>query len=154
MKKGSKLGRKREFHGHSHHGKFTPEYTTWVGMIERCSNPLHKSWRSYGGRGIKVCERWKIFIQFHEDMGNRPNGCTLDRIDVNGNYEKSNCRWSTHREQGGNRRHNRIISAFGKTMCLSAFAREVGLSRELVRSRILRDVWNPERALSTPPRKR
>ena len=74
-------------------------------MNARCHNPKHKSFKDYGGRGIKVCDRWKTFENFYEDMGERPIGMTLDRFpDQNGNYEKSNCRWATRRQQTHNRR--------------------------------------------------
>lgn len=87
-----------------------PSYTSWMNMIKRCSSPVHRSYPSYGGRGVKVCHRWvgaDGFSHFVEDMGVRPSGCSLDRIDVNGNYEPSNCRWATTLQQVLNRRMNR-----------------------------------------------
>ena len=79
-------------------------YSIWGSMIQRCTNPKRDSWHLYGGRGIKVCERWRTFSNFAEDMAPRPQGTTIDRIDPNGNYEKSNCRWATPKEQAFTKR--------------------------------------------------
>lgn len=77
-------------------------------MIQRCTNPKRDSWHLYGGRGIKVCERWRTFANFAEDMAPRPEGTSIDRIDPNGNYEKSNCRWATSSEQAFTKRKKLI----------------------------------------------
>jgi hypothetical protein len=81
----------------------TSTYVIWEGMKKRCSNPNTTHFEYYGGRGISVCDRWLKFENFLEDMGDRPQGMELDRIDNDGNYEKSNCRWITHKENLGNR---------------------------------------------------
>lgn len=82
----------------------SPTYTSWYAMWGRCNNPNDSRYEDYGGRGIQVCERWKRFQNFLEDMGFRPDGKTLDRKDVNGNYEPGNCRWSDSFEQAANKR--------------------------------------------------
>lgn len=82
----------------------SPIHSTWSGMIQRCTNPNATAYESYGGRGITVYEKWYNFENFLRDMGDRPEGTELDRIDNNGNYEPNNCRWITHKENCQNRR--------------------------------------------------
>jgi len=91
-------------HGHTV-GKFSPEYHSWASMIQRCTNENRVAWEYYGGRGIRVCDAWlRSFEVFFADMGPRPLGTSLDRINGDGNYEPNNCRWATKEEQSKNRR--------------------------------------------------
>ncbi len=94
-------------HGHTQFRSRTSTYGIWRGMKSRCQNPNTENYYLYGGRGIAVCARWQEFNNFLADMGARPNGLTLDRIDVNGNYEPGNCRWATVTDQNNNRRNSR-----------------------------------------------
>lgn len=95
-------------HGHSRKGAWSPTYYSWAAMVSRCTNPKRNNWHLYGGRGIAVCDRWREFAAFLADMGERPPGTSLDRIDPSKGYSKGNCRWATRTEQNRNRRNNRL----------------------------------------------
>lgn len=126
------------------HGKTgTPTYTVWVGMKQRCLNADDPKWGDYGGRGIKVCDRWRdSFTNFLADMGEKPSPQhSLDRWpDVNGDYEPSNCRWATQYQQQNNRRNNRMVMCDGALMTASEAARRHGLSPSLVHERMSRGI--------------
>lgn len=89
-------------HGHAKRTRFSPTYQSWATMKSRCTNPNTKRYKDYGGRGIKFCEEWSTFENFLSDMGERPKGTTLDRINVNGDYNPNNCRWANASEQSAN----------------------------------------------------
>jgi hypothetical protein len=120
-------------------------------MMTRCRNPNDAGYHNYGGRGITVCERWSKFENFLADMGERPEGQTLDRYpNNNGNYEPANCRWASHAEQQLNTRKVQVITFGGKTMSMRGWARNLGVSWGTLRHR-LDAGWSVERTLTTPP---
>lgn len=121
-------------------------YSIWRGMLARCLNENSTGYSDYGARGIKVCERWMEFDNFLADMGDRPKGMSIDRIDVNGNYEPSNCRWATLSAQANNTRRNVFYERDGERLTVSQWAYKVGLSPDLVHARLTRG-WSFEDAL-------
>jgi hypothetical protein len=110
---------------HGKHG--TPEYRIWKGMIQRCEHPAH--YKNYGSRGIRVCDRWRhSFASFLSDMGERPTPKhQIDRVDNDGMYEPTNCRWATPTENGRNTRHNHLITINGETKCVSEWSEFLGI---------------------------
>lgn len=125
----------------------TPTHISWVSMKQRCNNQNSPSFFRYGGRQIKVCKRWVSFKNFFEDMGKRPKGTSLDRIDNNGNYNKNNCRWTNRFVQTNNRRTNKLITFKNTTHTLAEWERLKGFRSGLIASRLLRG-WSEERSLS------
>ena len=126
----------------------TPTWNSWMGMITRCTNPRLERWKFYGGKGIKVCERWIRFENFMADMGERPNGASLDRIDRDGNYEPSNCKWSSAKEQAVNRSTTKTINFNGEVMCKADWAKRLGITPFALNERLRK--WPIERALTAP----
>ena len=143
-----KVGARNFKHGLTH----TREYIAWAGMLARCSNPKHVCYHNYGGRGITVCKRWReSFTTFITDMGMPPSPKhQVDRIDNNGNYEPGNCRWVTNAQNAQNTRKNVFIECNGERLCLSEWARRIGISIESLRGR-LSSGWSEQEAVTTPP---
>lgn len=147
----------RKTHGNSMIGsKNYREYTIWCAMKERCYNPKVDMYPSYGGRGISVYEEWRhSFESFLAHIGPRPSSnYSIDRIDVNGNYEPGNVRWATTIEQGANKRSNRMISYEGTTLTVTQWARKTGINVETLRRRLFNHGWTVGESLTTPTLRR
>jgi hypothetical protein len=123
-------------HGHFKGHIQSRTYRSWATMIQRCFNPKNPYYYLWGGRGIKVCDRWRKFQNFLADMGHRPVGKTLDRKDTNGNYEPTNCRWATPLEQARNSRWAKRLTIAGFTGCLSELAEHFGIQPSTMKGRI------------------
>jgi hypothetical protein len=118
-------------------------------MRNRCDDKDNKSYPDYGGRGIKVCDRWRKFDDFYADMGPRPTPQhTIERIDNDGDYCPENCKWATRLEQGRNKRNNIIVHYAGRDMCLKEATELIGLSYKLAWKRLKNKGWSIERVLS------
>lgn len=135
-------------HNRSHNLTKSPTYKSWSHMLYRCNNPSSQSYMDYGGRGISVCDRWHKFENFLEDMGLRPTGTTIDRIDNDGNYEKSNCQWSNKKRQANNRRSSKLIEYQGEMRTMSELADIAGISIRSFWYRI-NSGWDIGRIMST-----
>lgn len=123
-------------------------YWVWGDMIGRCTNPNHVAFKNYGGRGIQVCESWRSFNNFKADMGDRPEGGMLDRENNNGNYEPTNCRWSTRKEQNSNRRNCIYVDCEGERVTLREYCRRKSLPYRPIVKRIQDRNWPIELALT------
>ena len=136
--------------GQFKHGWYgTATYHAWNGMINRCTQPKMKHYKHYGGRGISVCPEWRDFRNFLRDMGPRPEGMSLDRINNDGNYEPGNCRWTTREEQRRNRRCTIFIEYQGERYALADFCKKMCLNRHKVYLRLKRG-WTLEEAMTIP----
>lgn len=125
-------------------------YCSWQHIKRRCNNRAAREYPHYGGRGIAVCSRWmNSFENFLEDMGEVPPDMSIDRINNDGNYEPSNCRWATPRQQALNKRSNCVLTFKGKTMTVTEWADKLGMIAHSLQNRIGRG-WSTERALTTP----
>jgi hypothetical protein len=129
----------------------SPEYRSWRAMLSRCNRPSCSKYKYYGGRGIKVCERWGSFSRFMEDMGPRPAGASIDRVDPNGDYTPVNCRWADHHQQQNNRRNNVLLEWRGSVKTLAEWERATGIKQNTIRARVING-WSVERALTEATR--
>ena len=139
----------RIYTGMSH----TPTYRSWKAMMARCYSPNVYGFANYGGRGIKVCRDWHGFLTFLADMGERPAGTSLDRIDNDGNYNPSNCRWATAKEQNNNKKSNVHLTLNGETLPALQWAAKLGMKYATLMKR-REDGWTDEEILSRPVRPR
>jgi hypothetical protein len=133
----------------THGGSRSPEYSSWQNMLSRCLYSCTPKYYLYGGRGIKVCERWSKFENFLEDMGKKPRGHTLDRIDSNKNYDPENCRWATPTTQARNTSRNHFITINGDSKCVHEWAEIYGIQAGMIFGRLKRG-WEPTRAVTEP----
>lgn len=136
------LGIARRTHGM----RKTPVWGVWWQMIQRCRNERHPAFKDYGARGIRVCERWQRFENFYADMGPRPDGLTLERVDNDGNYEPGNCKWASRVEQHRNRRSTHFIEWNGERLPISVWDERLGYSKGTLAKR-LRNGWTLEHAM-------
>lgn len=137
--------------GYKHGGALSPEWRVWSDMVRRCTDPRVAAFVNYGGRGISVCNRWLSFENFRDDMGERKPGMTLERKDVNGNYEPGNCEWIPAALQARNtRRTVRVSLDGGETVCLKVACERLGVSYSRTLDRINKLGWTFERAIREP----
>tara|TARA_R110000868_G_C10670154_1_gene746562 strand:- start:79 stop:660 length:582 start_codon:yes stop_codon:yes gene_type:complete len=130
------------------HGEsYTPVYRVWLQMRARCNNPGAEHYNRYGGRGIKVCTRWDDFMAFKEDMGKRPKGFTIERIDNSKGYGPDNCKWASRKEQSNNRDCNVRITYKGMTKTAMQWAEETGLHYNTINGRLALG-WKPRKIFS------
>lgn len=146
----------------THGGSYTKLYSVWGNMVQRCTNPKSTWFHQYGGRGIVVCQAWRTFVNFRADMGDPPEGLSLDRIDTNGNYScgkcedcltngwPANCRWATDLVQLTNKRNIRRVEYDGKQWTLNSLARHVGISSGCLWSRLVAQGWDVTKAVTEP----
>jgi hypothetical protein len=124
-------------------------HAVWRMMLDRCRNQNNPAYKSYGGRGIEVCERWYEFTNFAADVGDRPKGYQIDRIDNDGNYTPENCRWATPKQQINNRRNSVYLQHAGKNLTIEEWADATGIKQDTIRGRLRRG-WDASKALSEP----
>lgn len=129
-----------------HEMRWTPTYTSWVHMKGRCTSQASTNWKQYGSKGVTICAQWMDFRNFFADMGVRPEGTTIDRIDNSKGYEPSNCRWATIDVQSKNRKTTLWVEFNGETLCLTDWAKRLGIKITTLCYRLKH--WDKERALT------
>jgi len=149
--KHSRIGRNNPSfkHGHRSQKRFSKTYYIWAAMRQRCSNPRNKSFKNYGARGIRVCPRWDDYAAFLTDMGERPTGYTIERLDNNGDYSPANCKWGTRLEQNRNCRKNLVVTVRGITGVLRELCAHFGVCYSTVYYRLVQG-WSEEDAFFLP----
>lgn len=147
-RKAAVLGESTTRHG----GASTKTYRHWKSMVQRCTNENNRQFSDYGGRGIKVCVRWRDYAKFLKDMGPAPEGMTLDRRNNNKGYTPGNCRWATRMEQNQNARSNIRVVIAGESRVAADWGRVYGIRKATIYARIKRG-WDPQKACTTPPRR-
>lgn len=147
------LSKQEMRHGHSAGGSVSTEYASWKAARARCENPKNPKYSDYGGRGITFCERWKLFDNFIADMGLKPSpSYSIERKNVNGNYEPGNCIWATAKVQANNQRTNVMLTLNGKTQNMMQWSEETGIPYTSIIMRLRRG-WSHERTLTEPVKK-
>jgi hypothetical protein len=147
------LGHKNLKHGQARPESRGPTYRSWECMKSRCNNENDPSFKHYGARGIKVYPLWdKDFVAFLSYMGERPRGFSLDRIDVEKNYEPGNCRWADSKQQGRNKRNNRIVEWRGELFTIADLSERTGVPYQRLHERIIRREWDVDKAVNEKPR--
>lgn len=132
-----------------------PLYQTWRSMKYRCKSPGNSDYKHYGAKGISVCKKWdESFEAFVSDMGERPEGYSLDRIDPLGNYEKGNCRWASNRKQADNKATTIMLPYAGVVKTLTEWSRLLDVHRQTIYDRIFRLNWSIEEAFTTPSKRK
>lgn len=134
-------------HGHGKAGLANSTYITWLNMRDRCNNPNNDAYNNYGGRGISVCDEWNDFSNFLADMGERPKGVSIDRINVDLGYFKENCRWATSIEQNNNKRDIHKVCYMGETLTITQLAKRIGAKRKRLYYQLKKHDFNVEKAL-------
>lgn len=144
----AEMNRRRAKHGMAR----SSTYHAWSAMRQRCLCETHPHFKDYGGRGIGICARWSDFANFLTDMGEKPKGCSLDRINNNGDYCPENCRWTSQKVQCRNRRSNKFVEFNGESLPIAEWAERTGIERKTLEQRLR--VWPVSRALTEPYIKR
>lgn len=138
---------KTQSHAKTHGLSESETYRTWCHIKDRCNNPNDKRYADYGGRGITVCERWRTFENFIEDMGERPEGTSIDRINPDGNYEPGNCRWAGKIEQARNKRNNVVLTIDGESKTVAEWCENPAAAKDTTVYKRVKIGWPAKEAV-------